>query len=133
MANYHYPAARAVSTNITRAVPRTALAMGGIGLLIGSTSAAAKNIRRVKNAEIDRKAAVRNTLNETAGAGLASAAAAALVGTVGATGLASLVGILAVATGTKYLWDSTMPPEPGLANHPEDAKPSSPKAQKKTK
>ncbi|MBC2712737.1 MAG: magnetosome protein MamC [Desulfosarcina sp.] len=94
-----------------------------MGAIIGGTAAAAKNIRRVKDAEINREEAVRNTIKEAAGAGLATAAATAVVGAVGATGLLSLVGILAMATGTKYLWDATTAPEKAPAAAPKEAKP----------
>ena len=98
------------ATQVTRFVPRATLSMGGVGAVIGGTAAAAKNIRRVKEAEISREEAVRNTLKEAAGAGLATAAATAVIGAVGARGLLSLVGILTVATGTKYLWDAAVAP-----------------------
>jgi hypothetical protein len=102
----HHPMAHSAMTNATRSVPRSSLAMGGVGAIIGGTAAAAKNIRRVKDGEIHREEAVRDTIKEAAGAGLATAAATALVGVFGATGLLSLVGIVAVATGTKYVWDA---------------------------
>ncbi|OPX40022.1 MAG: hypothetical protein B1H13_08485 [Desulfobacteraceae bacterium 4484_190.3] len=51
------------------------------------------------------------------------------VGAVGATGLLSLAGILAIATGTKYLWDAAadtekraQPPEINKIKSKKDAK-----------
>lgn len=102
---------------VTRFVPSATLAMGGVGAIVGGTAAAAKNIRRVKNEEINRQEAVKDTVKEAAGTGLATAVATAVVHAVGATGLLSLVGILAVATGSKYLWDAAT--EPGKAPAPE--------------
>jgi hypothetical protein len=101
-----YPAAYNTSTKVTRFVPRATLAMGGVGAIIGGTAAAAKNVRKVKEEEMTREEAVRDTIKEAAGTGLATAAATAVVTAVGATGWLSLVGIVAAATGAKYIWDS---------------------------
>lgn len=108
-ANYHTPV-KSATTYTTRYVPRATLAMGGVGAIIGGTAAAAKNIRRVKDAEISREEAVKNTLKEAAGTGLATAGATAVVGAVGATGFLSLLGVVTVATGAKYLWDAATSP-----------------------
>ncbi len=76
--------------------------------MIGATAATAKNIQRVSNEEITRQEAVKDVLKEAAGTGLATAAAAAAVHATGARGLLSLVGVLAVATGAKYVWNSAI-------------------------
>jgi hypothetical protein len=131
MSTSHYPMARTATTRVTHFVPQATLAMGGIGAIVGGTAAAAKNIRRVKNAEINREEAVKDTIKEAGGAGLATAAATAVVGAVGATGLLSLVGILALATGTKYLWDAATTPEKAPAVAAKKAKPR--KKEKETK
>lgn len=110
----NYPA-----THVARFVPRASLAMGGVGLMVGGAAAAAKSIRQVKDAEISRETAVKNTINEAAGAGLATATATAAIGAVGATGIFSLIGVLAVATGTKYLWNAATSPEKLPAPAPE--------------
>jgi hypothetical protein len=94
------------TTRVTSFVPRAALAMGTVGAVIGGTAAAAKNFRRVSEGEINREEAVKDTVKEAAGAGLATAAAGAVVGAMGATGFFAFLGVVAVATGTKYLWDS---------------------------
>lgn len=60
---------------------------------------------------INREEAVSDTIKEAAGTGLATATATAVVGAVGATGLLSLIGVLAAATGTKYLWNAATEPE----------------------
>ncbi|MFP4048396.1 MAG: hypothetical protein ACLFT8_00475 [Desulfovermiculus sp.] len=87
-------------------LPRATLAMGGIGAVIGATGAAARNIRQVKEAQMTKEEAVRDTLKESAGTGLATATATAVVGLAGAGGLFSLAGMLVVATGSKYLFDA---------------------------
>jgi len=129
MSHPKHPAIYPSTTRVARFVPSAALAMGGAGAIIGGTAAAAKNIRRVKNEEIKREEAVKDTMKEAAGAGLATAAATAVVGAVGATGLLSLAGILAVATGTKYLWDAAadtekraQPPDTNTIESKKDAK-----------
>ncbi|MCD6560699.1 MAG: magnetosome protein MamC [Deltaproteobacteria bacterium] len=78
-----------------------------MGAIIGGTASAAKNIKLVKVKKIERQEAVKDTVKEAAWAGLATA----VVGAVGTTGLLSLFGILAIATGTKYLWDTATVPE----------------------
>ncbi len=90
----------------SRVVPHSVLTFGGGGAVIGGAAAAARNIRRVAEAEMSREEAVANTLKEAAGTGLATASAAAAVQAVGATGVLSLLGVLAVATGVKYLWNT---------------------------
>jgi hypothetical protein len=110
MPHSNHPTAHTATAKVSRFVPQATLAMGGVGAIVGGTAAAAKNIHRVKNAEINREAAVKDTIKEAAGTGLATATATAVVGVVGATGLLSLLGILAVATGTKYLWDAATVP-----------------------
>ena len=106
MSYARYPAARAVATRTTGIVPRATAKMAGVGAIIGGTAAAAKNMRRVGNSQATREEAVIDTIKESAGAGLATAAATAAVTAAGATGFFSLLGIVVVATGTKYLWDS---------------------------
>jgi hypothetical protein len=133
MPHSNHPAVHTATTKVTRFVPQASLAMGGLGAIIGGTAAAAKNIRRVKNSEIKREDAVRDTIKEAAGAGLATAAATAVVGAVGATGLLSLVGILAVATGTKYLWDSATVPDKMAPAATEKTKPKKAAKSKTTK
>jgi hypothetical protein len=123
MPRTNYPMAQSATTRVTRFVPQASLAMGGVGAIVGGTAAAAKNIRRLRDAEINREEAVKDTFKEAAGAGLATATATAVVGAVGATGLLSLVGLLAVATGTKYLWDAATTPKKAVAAAPKNSKP----------
>jgi hypothetical protein len=131
MSYTQYPVSYTASKNVSHLAPHAGLAMGGLGAIIGGTAAAAKNIRRVKNEEIDREEAVRDTLKETAGAGIAAATAAVVVRSVGATGLFGLVGIMAVAAGAKYVWDSAMTPK--TAKNPAPGKASGTKTGKAKK
>ncbi len=87
-------------------VTNTTLAAGGFGAVIGATAAAAKNIKRVGNDEISRQDAVKDVIKEATGTGLATAAATAAVQATGTRGFLSLVGMVAVATGAKYVWNS---------------------------
>jgi hypothetical protein len=114
-----------------RSISQASLAMGGLGAVIGGTAAAARNIRRLEGSEIARDEAVKDTLKEAAGAGLATAAATAVVGAVRATGFLSLVGILTVATGTKYLWDTALIRE--KASAPAVSKKTTPRKGTKSK
>ncbi len=101
----YYPSARYQDSRVTSYVPRAALSMAGVGAIVGGTAAAAKNIRKLKNAEITHEEAVKDTIKQAAGAAVATGTATAAVGATGVTGVVSLLGILVVATGTKYLWD----------------------------
>ncbi len=105
-----YPASYTTASRVTRFAPRASLVMGGVGAVIGGVSAAARNIRRVRESEVSREEAVRSTLKDAAGTGLAAAAATAVVGAVGASGFMALAGIVVVATGAKYLWDAGTAP-----------------------
>ena len=117
---YNRTVVSSTGTHLSRFAPQVVLAMGGVGAIVGGTAAAARNIRRVKDARITREDAIKDTLREAAGAGLATATATVVVRAVGATGLLSLVGILAAATGAKYFWDAaTAAPKPGTAPPPQ--------------
>ncbi|QTA86996.1 magnetosome protein MamC [Desulfonema magnum] len=108
--SYHaYPATAVANTRVatTSYVPHAALTMGGVGAIVGGTGAAARNIRQVKSGEINRQEAMGNVIKEAAGAGVATATATAVVGSFGTNrGLLSLLGLVVVATGTKYFWDA---------------------------
>jgi hypothetical protein len=94
------------SHRILPSVSHSALMLGGLGAVVGAGNAIAKGNRQIKNQEISKQQAVEHVFNESLGTGLAVAAAAAVVGASRARGLTSLVGILAIAAGTKYLWDT---------------------------
>jgi hypothetical protein len=113
--SYHYypavhydPAVNTAQRNISLPGPHAVLAMGGLGAIGGGTAAAARNIRRIRQGTISREEAVLDTLKESAGAGIASAAATFVVGSLGTRGFLGLLGAVTVATGTRYLWDSAM-------------------------
>ena len=109
--HYKYPVATGTQVQ-TSYFPNAAFTMGGVGAIVGGTSAAAKNIRQAKAGEISQQEAVGSIIKEAAGAGVATAAATAVVGGLGVNrGLLSLLGIMTVATGTKYFWDALTAPE----------------------
>jgi len=98
---YVYPSGYAVGYP-----SRAALMMAGLGALIGGTAAAAKNIRGVREAGIDPRQAVRDTARETAGAAVATGVATLVMGYANPRGATlNLLGTIAMATGTKYIWD----------------------------
>ena len=111
--NIHYPS----GTYPARPTPVTpsALAMGGLGVIVGAASSAAANIRRVNNNEIGRGQALKNVVRDSAGAGVATAAATAVVGALRLGGLFNVAGLLTVATATKYLYDTAFEPQPAPA------------------
>ncbi|GBC63516.1 hypothetical protein DENIS_4510 [Desulfonema ishimotonii] len=111
-----YPARTYYSTAPTTSyVPRASLMMAGVGAIVGGTAAAAKNIRRVREQQIDRREAVKDTAKEAAGAAVATGTATAVMGYVRAGSLVSLLGTIVVATGTKYLWDCATASAPAAA------------------
>ena len=93
-------------------LPRVVFAMGGIGAVMGATSAAAKNISMLKKNEIGKVEAAKSVLKESAGVGLATAAGTVAVGVVPLrSGFFSILIFAVVATGTKMLWDKAAYPE----------------------
>lgn len=107
---------------------QSALAMGGVGLIVGAAGSAAANIRRLNDGKIDKGQAARNVIRDAAGAGVATAAATAVVGGLGLTGLLSVAGLLATATATHYLYDTAFEPE----KEPATPQPAPKKIVKKT-
>jgi hypothetical protein len=96
---------RSMSASTNR---NSVVAMGLIGAMVGASAAAAGNIRKVRQGEMNNGEAVSGTVREAAGAGLATAAGAAVADNVGNNTLLSTVVLLAVATGAKYAWNSFM-------------------------
>lgn len=76
------------------------------GAIIGGTSAAAKAIRKVNNGEAGRDEAVMDVAREAGTTAVAAGTAGAVVGTLNIGPILSALGIIAVATGTKYAMDS---------------------------
>ena len=107
----------------TPAAP-SALAMGGLGMIVGGSASAAANIRRLNNGEIEKREAVKNVVRDSAGTGIATATATAVVGALRLGGLLSLVGLLTTATAAKYMYDRAFQPNPA----PETVKPETKKA-----
>ena len=105
MSERYYPAQYEKKITVAHIVPQAALTMAGVGAVIGGTAAMAENIRLVKQADIKREDAIKNTIRETVGTGIAAAAATVFVGSLRANGLFSILGFIAVATGAKYVWD----------------------------
>jgi len=117
----NHPAVYAIPQR-TRFSPGPVVAMGGLAAVVGGSVAAARNMRRVRDGDLNRGEALADTLREAAGTGLAAAAATALVTSIGGPGgFLSLVGVLALGTGAKYLWDSSTAPvaaSPGTPARP---------------
>lgn len=88
--------------------PRPYWLAAGVGALLGAAGAAAKNARLCQQGKLDGGGAVRDTLKEAAGLGLAAAAGVAAGQALRLAGLAGLLGVAAVASGAKYLWDSAL-------------------------
>lgn len=90
---------------------RATIVMTGLGAVVGGASAAARNIRRVKTNEIDRREAVADTAREMAGAGVATGLASVVMSTLNAGMAVSLLGTTALAIGAKYVWDGILTQE----------------------
>lgn len=102
-----HPNQKVVQNTVYSPVSRIAMTVGTVGAIVGGTNAAAKNIRKVNNNEISRETAVKEVFKEAAGVGVAIGAATAVVKTVTPrSNILGIVGIIAVTTGAKMLWDS---------------------------
>ena len=97
---------------VSSAVPRAALAMGAVGAVVGGAGAAAVDIRKVKNDLMTREEAVTHIVKESAGTGIAVATGTAVAGMLRGGPVLSLVSMVAVATGTKYMWNKTFDGDP---------------------
>ncbi|MFZ5451070.1 MAG: hypothetical protein ACOZF2_04270 [Thermodesulfobacteriota bacterium] len=110
---YYPPQAAAYpysARTVSPLVPRMSLISGVLGAAAVGAGAAAKGIRLVKEGAMTREEAVRHTIQEAAGGGIASAVAAAVTGAVGASGILGILAFVATATGAKYLWDTAVSP-----------------------
>ncbi|PIE70015.1 MAG: hypothetical protein CSA22_10185 [Deltaproteobacteria bacterium] len=95
-------------TETTSPLTRASLSMAGLGAVVGGTAAAAREIKAVRTDASTREEAVKTICREAAGAGVATGLATAVVGSVAPrSSVVSILGIVAVATGTKMLWDAT--------------------------
>ncbi|MGE4292146.1 MAG: hypothetical protein AB7E32_08045 [Desulfovibrio sp.] len=84
------------------------------GAVVGGAVAAAESIPKVRSGQMDRRAAAMMVAREAGTTGAATGAAVAVVGALGLGGILSLVGIVAVATGSKYLLDAAFRPAPAV-------------------
>lgn len=91
-------------------VPHNIAAAAGLGALIGATGAAAHAIHQARQGNMTNQEAAIHTVKEAAGTGLATAAAVGVVGSTSMHGALGIVGLLAVGTGVKYMWDQTIAP-----------------------
>lgn len=85
------------------------------GAVVGGAVAAAQSIPKVRAGQMDRRAAAMTVAREAGTTGAATGAAVAVVGALGLGGFLSLAGVVAVATGTKYLLDAALRPMPAVA------------------
>lgn len=86
-------------------LPAAVVATGALGVVVGGTVAAAKDIKRVRDGEMTQTEAVADIGKESVGTGISTATGVAVVGALGVGGFLGLLGIMGVAAGTKYLWD----------------------------
>ena len=82
--------------------------VGVIGAIVGGSAAAAKNYKNYKDGTVSGADAVKDVTKETTGAGVATAVSAVAAGIVGGGLAVSLITAVAVAFGTKYVWDRAM-------------------------
>lgn len=101
------------------------------GAIVGGTAAAAKGIRQVKEGESTKEQVAAAVAREAGTTAMAAGAATAVVGTLGLGFFLSTLGVVAVATGTKYALDSLFRPggtlAPASATHQVQAKTASKK------
>ena len=103
---YMYPSAVNDPSLVRRGLPFSPapLRMGAVGAMLGSTAAAAANIRSVQLNEISTEEAIRRTLRTGVNSAFATAAATAAAGMVGRERpLLSLVVMFATGTAVMYL------------------------------
>lgn len=89
----------------------TAVGAAFFGAIVGGTAAAAKGIRKVKAGEAEREEVVIDVAREAGSTAVAAGAATAFAGALGLGPILSTLGIVAVATGTKYAMDSLLTPQ----------------------
>ncbi|NDV24866.1 magnetosome protein MamC [Desulfovibrio sp. JC022] len=101
---------------------QTTLGTAFLGAIIGGTGAAAKAIREVSNEQKSKEEAVIDVAKEAGATAVAAGISAAAVGALKLGPVLSTVGIIAVATGTKYAMDSVLKPAEALAEVKTPAK-----------
>lgn len=88
----------------------SALGAAVFGAIVGGTAAAARGIRDVKSGKVTAESAALDTAREAGSTAIAAGAAAAVVCALPIGPFLSTLGIVAVATGTKYAMDSLLNP-----------------------
>lgn len=78
------------------------------GAVLGGAAVAAGTYPKVRSGEMARCDAVREVAREAGTTGVSAGAGVAVAGALGLGGVLSFVGIVAVATGTKYALDSAL-------------------------
>lgn len=108
----------------TKSFAGTVLGTALFGAIVGGTAAAAKGIRQVKSGETTKEEAAVNVAREAGTTAVAAGTAGAVVGALRLGPVLSTLGIVAVATGTKFAMDSLM--EKALPAHAPAAKKHAP-------
>ena len=81
-------------------------AAGVVGAAVTGAVAAARDLRKVKEGEMDKETAIKTVAKEALGGGLAVAAGAAVAKTLFRTSPLGFVAMLAVGVGAKYAYDT---------------------------
>ncbi len=93
-------------TTTTRVTTGVGLGTGFAGFLVGSMYAAAGNIQKVKNGEMDKTQALTASLKEGGKTGIATGGAAVLTGVLGLPSIFGAVAFAAAGCGIKYWLDN---------------------------
>ena len=88
----------------------TVLGTAVFGAIVGGTAAAAKGIRQIRNDEAGKEEIMINVAKEAGSTAVAAGTAGAIVGALRIGPVLSAMGIVAIATGTKYALDSVLEP-----------------------
>ncbi len=94
------------TTTPTRVATGVGLGAGFVGFLVGGTYAAAQNLHKVKNGEMEKKEAITETLKEGGKTGIATGGAALLTGVLGLPSLLGAATFMAAGCGIKYWLDN---------------------------
>ncbi len=86
----------------------TALAVGGVGLIIGAAGGLAQGFAQMRAGSMTTEQVVGHTAKEAAGTGLAAAAGAAVASSLGTRGVLGVAAMVAVGAAAKYAWDQTI-------------------------